>query len=91
MTLLEFLQRRLDEDEQDIKTLVYDGRDYPPVANPFRLLSGLEANRLIVEAAESALDDGGIYPDAASHHEETLKRLARAYADHPDYQAKWRP
>lgn len=62
-----------------------------------RFLAECEAKRQIVESCASILaDESGYYaeldvPEAAGIASTHLRLLALPYAEHPDYDASWRP
>lgn len=63
--------------------------------NPDRVLREIEAHRSIVAFYE-ALNDHPMRSDAAFHWQrlamkQTVRKLARIYADHPDFDPEWVP
>jgi hypothetical protein len=69
--------------------------NYVLAHDPARVLRDIEAKRAIVDDLAEVLRwgerKGPDYQDGAESCERTLKRLALAYADHPDYREVWRP
>lgn len=85
--LADFLLARIEEDERFAKRSCWpaacDGHNAP--ISRERLLAECEAKRQLVELGSywlNAMDFEG---------EEILIPLARAYADHADFQEEWRP
>ena len=105
MTLTEFLLARIAEDKAraddawkavDNGAIVWD-RIHPDVRAamwaPARVLAECEAKRRIVNRwADSFGQWNATQADAArAQKDSTLRLLALPYADHPDYDEKWRP
>jgi hypothetical protein len=59
--------------------------------DPARVLREVEAKRKIVEAASITLDIYTGFSPFMDFITETLRRLAVAWEDHPDYDQSWRP
>ena len=99
--LTEFLRARLAEDERDARKLAES--DHRPVLclattvnHPERLLLEVEAKRRIVDlhtGPQFGRPDAHLCQDAmiADDWCETLRALALPYADHDDYDERWRP
>jgi hypothetical protein len=102
MTLTEFLEQRLAEDEAKARA---DGADamtghrwkaYPEaayeelqsatLARCKRVLREVEAKRAIVRD-EPTVDQ---HEDCMWQWDQALRHLAAVYADHPDYRDEWR-
>jgi hypothetical protein len=87
MTLIEFLLARIAEDEAGAERA-----DYIADFNPARVLAECESKRRIVDECT-----GGLYWNVGcsegheGNFENILALLAAVYADHPDYQPKWKP
>jgi hypothetical protein len=63
--------------------------------SPARVLADVKAKRAIVRDYDEAVSYFAAHPMAPAGEvhgiESALKRLAAAYADHPDYDATWAP
>jgi hypothetical protein len=85
--LIDFLNERLDEDEATARVatrLMYDASFIAPFT-PSRILADVQAKRAIVDqaACEHCATDGAL--------QWALRVLSYPYADHPDYDPRWRP
>jgi hypothetical protein len=107
MTLTEFLQARIAEDEHDAHShqcvcpeYVVEGQHFAFCSQ--RVWAQCAALKRIVQEWETGanrLDDKGrpahLFDPFASallkSHAGWLRILASVYADHPDYQPEWRP
>jgi hypothetical protein len=97
MTLTEFLLARIAEDEYarlDVRRWPYPWIDIQTRAARQRQLSDdrrvfleCDAKRRIVERALAPVAHAG----QSLERDATLRDLAAAYADHPDYDEAWRP
>lgn len=107
MTITEFLEARIAEDEaaadgllgvsHSPRTQVYIGTEW--VSSPLtseRLLAEAAAKRAIMALADHV--EGMDYQitsewggDIDGTADDILKALAAVYADHPDYQQEWKP
>jgi hypothetical protein len=105
MELVEFLRQRLDEDEAAAKAWLPIGnpdaaqREHIARHDPARVLREVDSKRRIVEQYEAMQAGveaaaGTILAGAAKvrlgAYKFALKCLALPYADHPDYDEKWR-
>jgi hypothetical protein len=90
MTITEFLNARLDEDERDARAIkgakYFEGVESDAEAetmrlsDPDRVLAEVAAKRRIVEMHGQAVAIDAV-----------LDLLASVHSDHPDYDAAWRP
>lgn len=105
-TLTDFLMQRIAEDERHARKLAETDRRpvlslATTVNHPERILLECEAKRRIVEMHSDVHECVGwkygqwdtvyVHPDFAFHHDPTLRLLALPYADHPEYDERWRP
>lgn len=99
MTITEFLEARITEDEAQAK-YVHEYGDTGGLFGPARVLAECAAKRTIIEQAEEATGlDMSVDNDrrVASRDMDVepycgdviLASLAAVYADHPDYQQEW--
>jgi hypothetical protein len=98
--LTHFLLERIDEDERHARKLAEADRRpvlslATTVNHPGRILLECEAKRRIVEEWRRAQDEAEAGDTsgriAAFAFSLALQHLALPYADHPDYDASWRP
>ncbi len=100
LTIADFLLARVAEDEVVAREAF---NAYPPdeplpamlgehIArhDPARVLAECAAKRAVVALAW-AYGDGPEHPRTLALAADTLRHLATAYADHPDYDERWRP
>lgn len=92
MKITEFLLTRIAEDEAAAR--VDDAVPTPHGCwSPERVLAECEGKRRLVGLAQKALEDNETTPfgglDAIG--DSVLELLALPYADHPDYDKRWRP
>lgn len=57
---------------------------------PVRVLADCAAKRAVIALHPEAVDEP-LRTGAAWAYDETLRRLALAYVDHPDYREAWKP
>lgn len=90
MTITEFLEARIAEDEARAKYVSEYG-DTGGLFTPTRVLAECAAKRAII--AEHAPVDPCDAHDAmfSTITCDTIRALAAVYADHPDYQQEWAP
>lgn len=104
VTLIEFLQARLDEDEQwalacNPNTYADSIEEMDPAAaghiarhDPARVLAEVEAKRRIIRLCEAGLDpDYLATPGVRAGYRLILRDLAAPYHDYPDYDQSWKP
>lgn len=100
MELTEFLRARYDERAESLREDVAAGHMVRAgYYDSAELLADVEAKRRIVDACEETLakeDSWDPQLDGGNGEEFglarfTLKSLALAFADHPDYDEAWRP
>lgn len=102
MTLTEFLEARIAEDEADARfTRAHSYGSRVGGFTPARVLAECEVKRRIVRDAQANFTiadlDGPNWDDAAESHIRAieslsvLRVLAAVFADHPDYDEAWRP
>jgi len=93
LTIIEFLNARLDEDEEEARQEKYDEWWMVGVMDPERVLRDITAKRAIVDHAERWFETLRETPEGWTEQtctayrmamEWTLRQLATAYADHPD-------
>lgn len=94
MNLAQFLRARIDEDADhlDCGFSDHDGGDWTPETCPcdFRSKREVEAKRGIL-ALLSSTDAAEIHADAWTVAKWAAQLMALPYADHPDYDERWRP
>lgn len=96
MTIIEFLEARIAEDEQTANWAI-EGGDPSPTIGPTRLLAECEAKQWILALRDTwqreaeALGDIPLLASRVSAADAILRVLALPYADHPDYRQEWRP
>ncbi|TYK45150.1 DUF6221 family protein [Actinomadura decatromicini] len=105
MDLVEFLRQRLREDEAAAKSWLPFGnpdtaaRAHPARHNPGRVLREVEAKRRLIERYERAATipasiSGFVRGQDDGYRQGCLDAIhdaAAVYAEHPDYQAEWKP
>jgi hypothetical protein len=90
MSIVEFLEARLAEDEQ-VAAHVDDA------VGPARVLREVEAKRAILawvtgaQSATAAGDEQAFHDEEAAALTFAIRALASVYSDHPDYQQAWAP
>jgi hypothetical protein len=85
VTLIEFLQARITEQEIRCRTLLETAELSPAVRSALGVaLRDCEAKRQIIEVQTI-----GFVSDGETSWE--LMALAYVYADHPDWRGEWRP
>jgi Family of unknown function (DUF6221) len=100
MTLVEFLEARIAEDERPVRQCIEAGDDGEVGTwNLTRVLAECEAKRRIVAMAEGSEDFTSAMPMpgyAQPFHSPSVDILIRVqqllalpYANHPDYRAEW--
>ena len=97
MTIIEFLEARIAEDEGQAR-YVHEYGDTGGLFSPARVLSECAAKRAIIEQHQNymraaAEREGIAFIGARCGQEVTgdvLKLFAAAYKDHPDYDKNWR-
>ena len=85
MTLVEFLEARIAEDEAEAKPMAGlddDDRGGWAIVYAERVLAECAAKRAILDVC----DDGGPWPSDIDRIE---RALAAIYKDHPDYRKEW--
>lgn len=99
--LITWLRARLDEDEQDAPAVDDISERY----NPARVLADVAAKRAIFDLHAAYPQPqvmargeiiacsmcGSVDDSPVDWPCDTVKLLAAAYADHPDYREEWRP
>lgn len=80
MTITEFLEARIGEDE--LRANYYG----PLVMGTARVLAECAAKREVIELAKEVAD---IDNSLMSEDKKLLRTLAAVYKDHPDYQQEW--
>lgn len=97
MTITEFLEARIAEDEHEATSMLDSFARGGEVSKRrwIRVLAECAAKRAIIDLAGTAgcLDSLQANLDYGydSIEEEMLRTLATVYADHPDYRQEWTP
>ncbi len=86
MTITEFLEARVSEDEFDASRELLWGTTPTLSRMNARVLAECAAKRALVAMHEGC--DDVSYGDASTCPE--IRTLAAVYADHPDYRQEWR-
>ena len=98
MTITEFLEARIAEDEAEAKWVEAEGdHGSSPVQHPARVLAECAAKRAIIKQNQSYVEaaaerEGIAFVGARCWQEVTgdvLKLFAAVYADHEDYRQEW--
>ena len=95
MTIVEFLNARLDEAEEDIELAGRDPIDWC-YTKPEWVRADVMAKRAIIEDYETY---AAYYRDSRTPSAEgqrfglllAVARIAETYSEHPDYQQEWKP
>lgn len=99
-SLVDFLKARLDDidadaaHDRDCAIVRMHPEGWCDCDVPARVLADVAAKRLIVDQCASIVSAGTMDPfedGAPDLAYEVLQLLALVYADHPDYQEKWKP
>lgn len=91
MTITEFLNARLDEDEHQARLTIENRTDRGPgTGRPFDAFGHMEVGEIYVLADVEARRQIVAMHGLAVAIDEVLDHLASVYADHPDYDPAWR-